>query len=336
MTTESTLVAVDARSTPWSVLGRAQHRFPIAQLAVTVVAFVVGATTLDGFATSNSILSVLILASLVGLAGVGQTLVVLLGGVDMSVSSFLVVGAVAVTQLTSTYAVPVGIALLIVLPAVFLLGVVVGWACHRFSVEPLVMSLAMGTLAVGLVQIQTAGIVSGGAPAWLTALTSLRSSTFGIPVPPILVIWLLVIVVMAVFVHRTVAGRRLLATGANLRAAGYALIRVRLVWALVFGASAVLAALGGVVLAAFSGTVSSQIGGPYLFQSLAAVIVGGTVFGGPGDYTRTVVGALMLTVITTVLIGHGLATSDQQILYGLIILVAMVIYGRDRRLGDRV
>jgi ribose transport system permease protein len=97
-----------------------------------------------------------------------------------------------------------------------------------------------------------------------------------------------------------------------------------------------MASLAGIALASFSGTVNTAIGGPYLFQSLAAVIIGGTAFGGPGDYTRTVVGAVMLTIITTVLIGHGLATSDQQILYGLVILLAMVIYGRGRRLADRV
>ena len=128
----------------------------------------------------------------------------------------------------------------------------------------------------------------------------------------------------------------MLAAGANDRAAGLSLIKVRRMWVIVFALGALFAGFAGVVLASFSGTVNTSIGGPYLFQSLAAVIIGGTVFGGPGDYSRTVIGALMLTVITTVLIGHGLATSDQQILYGVVILVAMVIYGRGRKLSDRV
>jgi ribose transport system permease protein len=194
----------------------------------------------------------------------------------------------------------------------------------------------MGTFALGLMQIQTEGTIAGGAPEWLMGLTSLRSTTFGMPFPPVLLIWVVVIVALAVFIHRTSVGRRMLAAGANDRAAGLSLIKVRRMWVIVFALSALFAGFAGVVLAAFSGTVNTSIGGPYLFQSLAAVIIGGTVFGGPGDYTRTVIGALMLTVITTVLIGHGLATSDQQILYGIVILVAMVIYGRGRKLSDRV
>ena len=80
----------------------------------------------------------------------------------------------------------------------------------------------------------------------------------------------------------------------------------------------------------------TTIGDPYLFQSVVAVIVGGTVFGGPGDYTRTAIGALFLTVLVTVLIGHGASPAVQEIVYGGIILVAVAIYGRERRLRDRV
>ena len=338
MTAVSTRTVATAQERPalLAALGRAQARFPVAQLAITVIAFAIGAATLEGFATRNGVLSVLVLAALVGLAGLGQTLVVLIGGIDMSVANFLVVGAVAVTQLTATFGIPVGVALLLLVPFTLVLGGFVGWAAHRFRVEPLVVTLAMGTFALGLLQIPTEGMIAGGAPEWLMSLTSLRSTTFGVPIPPILAIWIVVTLAMAVFVHRTVAGRRMQAAGANARAADYSLIRVRRVWVVVFALSALLTALAGVMLAAFSGTVNTAIGGPYLFQSLAAVIIGGTILGGPGDYTRTVVGALMLTVITTVLVGHGLAASDQQILYGLIILLAMVVYGRGRRLGDRV
>ncbi|MGW6174164.1 ABC transporter permease [Arthrobacter sp. NPDC055138] len=327
---------IDERPRATELLARAQSKFPLLQIAITVVAFLVGAFTLDGFASENSVKSLLILASLVGLAGIGQTLAILIGGVDMSVANFLVVGAVFVTQFTQLYGMSFTTALLLLVPFTAILGGFVGWVCHRFNVEPLVVTLAMGTFALGLMQIQTEGTIAGGAPGWLMALTSLRSTTFGLPFPPVIAIWAVVTVVLAIFIHRTAVGRRMLAAGANGRAAGLSLIKVRRMWVVVFALSALFAGLAGVVLAAFSGTVNTSIGGPYLFQSLAAVIIGGTVFGGPGDYSRTVIGALMLTVITTVLIGHGLATSDQQILYGAVILVAMALYGRGRKMSDRV
>jgi len=319
-----------------ATFNRLQSCFPVIQLLVALIAFLFGALTLNGFASPNSIKTVLILSSLVALAGIGQTLVILIGGIDMSVANFLVVGAVMVTQLTGTYNMSFTVAVVTLIPSTLILGGIVGWLCYRFKIEPLVVTLAMGTFAIGLMQIQTSGTIAGTAPAWLGGLTSTQATTFGLPIPPILVIWAVAILAMAVFIHRTVAGRRLQMTGANIRAAQYSLIKVRRIWVIVFALSAMFAALGGIALAAFSGTVTTSIGGPYLFQSLAAVIIGGTVLGGPGDYTRTVIGAVMLTVITTVLIGHGFGEGDQQILSGLIIIIAMVIYGRGRKLSDRV
>jgi ribose transport system permease protein len=103
-----------------------------------------------------------------------------------------------------------------------------------------------------------------------------------------------------------------------------------------FAASAFLAALTGVFLAGFAGAADNTIGDPYLWQSLTAVIVGGTVFGARGDYWRTVLGSLLLIQLSSVLIGHGATTADQQILFGVLILLVVAFYARTRRLGERV
>ncbi len=107
---------------------------------------------------------------------------------------------------------------------------------------------------------------------------------------------------------------------------------------LAFAISAVAGSLAGVLLAGFSGTGDSTIGDPYLFDSFAAVIVGGTAFGrgAQGDYWRTVLGAILLTELTTIMVGHGYGQAGQQILYGLVILVVVPAYGRARRIGDQV
>ena len=89
-------------------------------------------------------------------------------------------------------------------------------------------------------------------------------------------------------------------------------------------------------MAGFAGSVDSGVGDPYLFQSVVAVIVGGTVFGGPGDYTRTVVGALFLTVVNVVLVGKGAIPADQNIIYGSRSCSQSPLYGRERRLRDRI
>jgi ribose transport system permease protein len=162
------------------------------------------------------------------------------------------------------------------------------------------------------------------------------TKTFGLGIPPSVAIWIAVIVVLAIVMHRTRMGRNLLATGSNPRAADRALINTRRVWVAAFAFSAITSALVGILIGGFAGVVIEYSGEPYLFQSVVAVIVGGTVFGGPGDYTRTAIGALFLTVLTTVMIGHGATPALQNVVYGGIILVAVAIYGRERRLRDRV
>jgi ribose transport system permease protein len=171
---------------------------------------------------------------------------------------------------------------------------------------------------------------------FLTDLTAATGTTLGFQVPPVVVIWGVVAIIVAVLLYRTAAGRRLYATGANPRAAALVNIKTRWVWVSVFAASAIISALVGCLLAGFAGADQS-IGDPYLFSGLTAVIVGGTTFmGARGDYTHTVVGALMLTVLTTVLVGKGYDQADQQIIFGLLILLVVAGYGRDRRLRDRI
>jgi ribose transport system permease protein len=108
------------------------------------------------------------------------------------------------------------------------------------------------------------------------------------------------------------------------------------VWTAVFAASALCSALVGILLAGFAGADQS-LGDPYLFQGLTAVIVGGTtIMGARGDYTHTVIGALILTELTTILVGKGYETADQQIIFGVLILIVVAGYGRDKRIRDRV
>jgi ribose transport system permease protein len=319
-----------------AALGAYQERFPIFQLVALVVVFIYGSISLPGLSSWTSIRSILVLAALVGLASGGQTMLILIGGFDLGVSGFIVAGALTVTALRADYHLSFELALLLAVIGSGILGGLAGYICHRFAINPLVVTLAMGTLAVGIVAVQNGGLVNGNASPTLTTLAEPATRTFGLPVPPTVVLWAVALVVLGVLLHRTIVGRSLFATGANSRAADYALVNTRRVWTATFAFSAIASALVGVLIGGFAGTIDSALGDPYLFQSVVAVIVGGTIFGGPGDYTRTCVGALFLTVLTTVLIGHGVSPASEEIIYGLIILVAIAVYGRQRRLRDRL
>ena len=142
---------------------------------------------------------------------------------------------------------------------------------------------------------------------------------------------------LGIVLHRSVTGRHIYATGANQRAAELAGVRTIRVWIGAYALSGAAAAAVGLLLTGFVGSATVGIGDPYLFTSLAAVLVGGTsLVGARGDYWRTVLGALILTLITTVLVGHGAGVATQQIIVGLLILLFVALYGRDRRLRDRV
>jgi ribose transport system permease protein len=319
-----------------ATVGRMQRRAPVLQLVALVVLFIYGAASISGFSSSGSVRSMLVLAALLGLAALGQTIVMIVGGLDLSIPGFIVAGAILVSQLCGTHhwAVLPALVLIVVLAAA--MGAATGWICHRFRIQPLIVTLATGALASGACLAWTGGKLTGTAPAFLSKLSAANGTTFGIDVSPVVVIWALVAIAVGIVLHRTVAGRRLYATGANPRAAQLALVRTGRVWATVFAASALCSALVGVLLAGFAGADQS-LGDPFLFQGLTAVIVGGTtIMGSRGDYTHTVLGALILTELTTILVGHGYDTADQQIIFGVLILIVVAGYGRDRRLRDTI
>jgi ribose transport system permease protein len=313
-----------------------QRRAPMLQLLALVALFLYGASTIEGFSSEITVDSMLVLAALLGLAALGQTLVLILGGIDFSVPGHIAMGAIVVSELYGArhWSAPLAIALVAVAAGV--LGAATGWICHRWRIQPLIVTLGIGAISAGAAIAWTQGHLTGAAPPFLTTLTTATGTTFGLAVPPVVALWALVAAAVALLLHRTTQGRRLYATGANPRAAALARIDTKRVWVVVFAVSACLSALTGCLLAGFAGA-DQTVGDPYLFSSLTAVIVGGTTFmGARGDYTHTVVGALILTVLTTILVGKGYSQADQQIVFGVLILLVVAGYGRERRLRDRV
>jgi ribose transport system permease protein len=325
-------------ATAWRRLLRLQARVPIVQVVATAAVFAYGAETLPGLSSWPSLKLILCLAALVGLSATGQTLLILLGGFDLSVAAFIVAGALIVTQVAQSYHSSFVVALIAAIALMGSLGAIAGYVCHRWDIQPLIVTLGMGTIALGLAQTQTPGGLTMGAssPGWLVSVSSSSTHTFGLDIPPLVVIWAVVAVLVGVFLHRTVPGRELLATGANMRGAELSLIKTRWFWVTAFAFSGIASCLVGLLVLGFEGAGSTSSGDPYLFQSIIAVIVGGTVFGGPGDYTRTVLGAIFVTVVNVVLVGHGATTADQQIIEGAAILIAVSLYGKQRRARDRV
>jgi ribose transport system permease protein len=316
---------------------RILHDAPVLQIAAVGVLFIVVVTTISGFLTLTNVYSTLVLASFLGIAAVGQTVAILIGAIDLSVPA-MISGANLVCTLLSGEHWPFALVLLFVVACAAVVGAVNGFTTHRFKIPPLIVTLATGAMVTGGTLGWTrGGQVSGQVPGWLTSFSSPIGKTLGIGIPPVIVLWFAVAVAISVVLHLTVTGQRIYATGANEPAAELAGVKTERVWIGAFMLSAIAAASVGVLLTGFTGTGEAGIGDPYLFMTIAAVLVGGTsLVGARGDYLRTVLGALILTLITTVLVGHGAGEDTQEILFGALILAFVGVYGREQRVRDRV
>lgn len=309
---------------------------PLGQVLVLAAIFLFGVVTLEGFSTSTSVKSMLLVASFLGLTAVGQTILIILGHFDFSVPGYISLGNLLILVLTTEQHWAFVPALLAIVVIALIGGGLSGLIVRLFRVESILVTLAANFVLLGANSLISSNGVAGAPPAWLTRFASVNSTTFGVGVPPLVVLWLVVAVGVGVLLRRTVVGRRIYLTGSNSLAAELALIRTRWVVIGAFALSAVSAVITGTLLTGFSGAGDPSIGDPYLFASVTAIVVGGTAIGGRGDYWRTVIGALMVTVINTVLLANGYSAASQQILFGAVILGVATIYSREARLRDRV
>jgi ribose transport system permease protein len=298
--------------------------------------FVVGAFVIQGFARVSSIDAVLILSAFLGIGSIGQTGAILLGGIDLSIPFVMDTSNVLSAQLSQDGWPFLAAALLAVAVGAGI-GAFNGYLSSRLRVHPLIVTLGIGYLAQGAVEMWTDGNPSGVAPNWLGSVAAEGTRIAGVQIAPIVVIWAVIVVFVLIALRSTAFGRRLRAMGSNPRAAELALVsRVR-IWTLTFMLSGIFASVAGILLLGFSGSASAIVGDPYLFLAVGAVVVGGTsLAGGRGGYGGTVLGAIMLTILSTILVGVGYSASVQQLLVGLIILVVVASFGREAHVRDRV
>lgn len=321
----------------WEKVRRWALDTPLIQFLVLVALIVTLVSLIPAFATRpQAAIAILVLASMLALAAMGQTLVVILGGIDLAVAGYITFGAMIASNATSRLGWPLPFAFLVTIVVCGGIGGLVGWLCHWLRIQPLVLTLGVGAILAGGSMFIANGDYNGQPPAELRALAQLTGTTFGLPIPPIIFIVAILGVVLGLFLAKTSAGRKLYATGVNPRAADLTRVNTSAVWTGVFALSGVLAGIAGMFIAAFGSGWAQTIGDPYLFSGLAAVLVGGTTFGSVrGSFTRTALGALILTIVSTIIVSRGLAEAQSRIVYGIIILVVVALYGRERHVRDR-
>jgi ribose transport system permease protein len=313
---------------------------PGAPLAIAVflilALFAFGAIKIDGLASAYSINSMLVLASLLGIAATGQTIAVLLGGIDLSIPFVIGFADVVAAELTQ-HGWPFWQTVALLLAIALVIGATCGLISAGLKVHPLIVTLGVGYLVQGGVQTWTGGTPSGSAPGWMGNFVSPGATSGPLPLAPIVLLWAVVGVVIILLLRSTTFGRRLYAVGSNPRAARLALINPVRVWTLTFALSAGCAALAGILLLGFTGSAFAGVGDPYLFLSVGAVVIGGTsLIGGRGGYAGTMAGAIILTELTTILTGFNVSGAQEQLILGLVIVLVVLVYGRESHIRMRI
>ncbi len=263
---------------------------------------------------------------------VGMTLVILTKGIDLSVGSILAFsGAVAAGLLKFGLEIPsintyIGFtvfgAILTGLIVGGALGVFNGWMITRFKVPPFVATLAMLTMARGATMLWTGGFPITGLGETFDFIGT--GWFLGIPMP----VWItVVLVVIAVIVtKKTQFGRHIYAIGGNESAARLSGININKIKIWVYAIAGILAAVGGIILTSRLDSAQPNAGMSYELDSIAAVVIGGTsLSGGRGSIMGTVQGALIIGVLNSGLVLLNVSPFWQQIIKGLVILVAVIM-----------
>ena len=305
---------------------------PLIAFLLAIGLFFLGGILRPGFANPAQAVNIVRLAAFLGIIAAGQTLVIISGGegIDLSVGAIVTLGAILVFRVTDKQDSMVLPALGVALLAGTAIGAINGIGITALGVPPLVMTLGMAGVVQGLILVVTQGELIGGSASIMGTLIA-KPLILGIP--GIVIIWIIFGLLMWLLLERTTYGRQLFAVGVNRVTSRLSGVGVPWTVALTYTLSGMLAALGGFLVLGFTGNVFLNLGDRYLFPSIAAVVVGGTMMaGGQGSYWGTMAGALVLTLITSLLTAVQLPEAFRLMILGLILLALLSVYGRQASL----
>ena len=296
-------------------------------VAVLVLLGIVGVATADTFLTRSNLLTILTSASVIGVITVGVTMVIIGGGIDLSVGKVMALASVwATTVATQSYGPVVMVFCALAVGAGR--GLVNGLLIAYGRIVPFIVTLAMLISAQGLAEQ-----ISGRRSQIVTDPTiAAIANTRLLGIPLLVYIFAAVVAVGWVVLNRTTFGRRTFAIGGNPEAARLAGLDVRRHTVALYVVSGLCCGIAAIMIASLTTTGSSTHGTLYELDAIAAVIIGGTLLsGGRGTLIGSILGVLVFTTITNLFVLNNLATEVQNIAKGAIIVAAVLIQSRARR-----
>jgi ribose transport system permease protein len=292
----------------------------------------VGEQRAPGFATVDNMLQLMKLASFLGLAAMGQTIVMLTGGIDLSIAWVLTASAVVFTGFCDGQDANVALAAAAATSVGLVTGFLNGFGIVKLRVSPIVMTLAMNNIMLGVTLIYTGGTPSGSPSPLVRALATGNIGS----IPAMVILWFILATVAIMAIRYSRGGRMLLGVGENPRVSHLSGIRNDRVIISAYVVCGLMTSITGILFAAFSGASFLGMGDQFVLPIVAAVVLGGTsMFGGRGGYGGTMIAVLFTTILTTVLVIGAIPQGVRSIVFGVVVLAAILAQRFLTRRDDR-
>jgi len=288
----------------------------------------VGSLYSRNFLSPEYLLQQIKVASFLGVIASGMMLAILIGQIDLSLPWAVTVGAMMSCALGhgpwgTAFAVPFGV----------LCGVAIGFfngfGVAYLRIPSMIITLATNAVAQGLMVVYT-----GGFSPRDSASPVMRYLATGDSIPDLpnaVLCWIAVACATVVMLTRTTFGRAIYGIGNRERAAYLSGVNTRRIVLFVFAISGGASAFGGVLLAGYASKAAQSMGDAYLLPAIAAVVLGGTsILGGRGTYLGTIAGVLLITLLQSILSVMQIPEYGRQIIYGVVIIGMLLLYGRER------
>jgi ribose transport system permease protein len=304
---------------------------PATAFGMIVLLLFLGSLYSPNFLSPAYLLQQLKVASFLGVIATGMFIVILLGQIDLSVPWVVAVGGMMACAATAhgesghILAIPFGLLCGVALG--FLNGIGVAY----LRIPSMIITLAINAVAQGLMVAYTGGFSPQDSASAAMRFLATGDTLFGIP--NALIVWAIIGAGAVFLLTRTTFGRAIYAIGNRERAAYLSGIDTQRVVMIAFGISGGLSAFGGVLLAGYASKAAQAMGDAYLLPSIAAVVLGGTsILGGRGSYLGTVAGVILITLLQSILSVMQMEEFGRQVIYGVVIVVMLLLYGRERLL----
>ncbi|UXN58083.1 ABC transporter permease [Phyllobacterium zundukense] len=310
------------------VLRFAFDRSLVIAFACIILMLLGGALYSREFLSPEYLLQQLQISAFLGIIASGAMMVILIGHIDLSIPWTVTLGAMMATAVAGWFgetgnliAIPVGVF------CGAMVGLLNGLGVAYLRLPSMIFTLGMNAVVQGLMVLHTGGFAPQDHATDAMHFLAVGRPVFGIP--NALLIWVVVGAFTIFLLTRTAFGRRVYAVG-NREAAAYLSgvnTNAVIIWCFVLSGAA--AAFAGVLLAGYSTKAYQAMGDPYLLPAIAAVVLGGTnILGGRGNYLGTIAGVILITLLQSILAVMQMPEAGRQIIYGVVILVMLLAYGR--------